>query len=345
MVKPVILVTADDDHLLLREYESVLRDLRDEHPDADLGIHLAADLDHLPDLRTSSLFGGTTIVVIRNVDQMKAGSALKDDLEDYLAAPDPEAVLVLTAAGTGKIRKIATLAKDVGDVRSAGVPKPWDERGWRTLVGDEFRRLRRRADPGAVEAVLDRAGTNAAVISSHVSQICLAKPDVDTITATEVEDVIEGAGNHGAFAIADAALDRRDPAETIVLTRGMLADKADRSAEPVVILGMLISRARDLMAARGGMDLGEAKRRPDRGQKKASGVNPGMATRLQRTAGQWAVGELQWCHDRLAQADIDLKGNTDLPAQIVLELALLDVATRREPGAPWDPRATAPVSG
>ncbi len=332
MAEPVILITADDDHLLLREYETVLAEVRGDHPDAEVAVHLAAELDHLPDLRTSSLFGGRTVVVIRGVEAVR--EALKGQLEDYLASPDPEAVLILVARGTGKVRKIATLAADAGRVVEAGVPKPWDERGWRDLIGREFRRLQRRADASAVEAILDRAGTSAATIASHISQVCLAKPDVDTLTDVEVAEVIEGAGNQGGLAIADAALQDRDPARTVVLVRGAL----DAGEAPLGVLGAVTAKVRDLMVARAGLDVAEGRRRPDRSAAKPR-VHPFQLKQLEQAATRFEVGELQWCHDRIARADLALKGDSELPSDVVLELALLDVATRRQPGAPWDPRA------
>ncbi|MFT5223984.1 MAG: DNA polymerase III delta subunit [Glaciecola sp.] len=163
--------------------------------------------------------------------------------------------------------------------------------------------------------------------------MCLAHMDVDTIGESHVTSVIEGAGNLGSFAIADACLEDRDPGKTIALVRGAMID----GDAPLAILGLLIAKARDLMVARSGLDVGEARRRPDRGTA-ATKMNPGMVNRLKQSAAQWGVGELQWCHDRLARADLELKGNSELPPDIVLELALLDIATRRDPGAPWDPR-------
>lgn len=337
MADPVILITADDDHLLLREYEDVLSELRSEFPDADIGVHLAPDLDHLPDLRTSSLFGGPTIVVIRALESIGKASDLTDQILDYVTAPDPEAVLVLASRGTQKLgRKIPDLVKEHGRVVQVKVPLPWDERGWRELVAGEFRRLRRRADPSAVEAVLTRAGTSAAVIASHVSQICLAHPSADTITEVEVADVVKGAGNMGSFVLAEACLDERDPARTVELVRGAL----QAGESPLAMLGLLNNKVRELMVARAGLDVAEAKRRPDRGNSAPGRMSPGQVKRLENSSRQWAVGELQWCHDRLAEADIALKGNSELPDDVVMEMALLDIATRREPGAPWNPQVS-----
>ncbi len=53
--------------------------------------------------------------------------------------------------------------------------------------------------------------------------------------------------------------------------------------------------------------------------------------------GNFAIGELAWCMDRLAQLDVDLKGNTDLPPDLVLEFGVIDLATPREVGVPWNP--------
>lgn len=337
MADRVILVNASDDHVLLRHYEDVLAEVRADHPDVDVAIHLAADLQAMPDLRTGSLFGGPTIVAIRNVE--KAGTDLKEGLEDYLASPDPEAVLILTSANAGTTRKVTSLVKEVGRVVSGEIPKPWDDNGWRDLVRQEFRRLKRRADPSAVEEVWDRAGTSPALIASHVQQVCASHPDADTLTSEHVADVIDGFGDQGVFAIVDAAMLDRDPGRTVQLVRGALAS----GVAPLALLGLLTTRVRDLMVARAGLDLAEAKTRPDR-PGGAARVNPGQVKRLAGQASQWAVGELQWCHDLIARTDIRLKGDSELPAEVVIELALLDIATRREPGSPWDPRTPATIA-
>ena len=42
---------------------------------------------------------------------------------------------------------------------------------------------------------------------------------------------------------------------------------------------------------------------------------------------------------RPAQLDVDLKGNSELPSELCLELGIIDLSTSREVGQPWNPLA------
>jgi DNA polymerase III subunit delta len=71
---------------------------------------------------------------------------------------------------------------------------------------------------------------------------------------------------------------------------------------------------------------------------KEAGVSPGQHRRLKALAAAFNPGELAWCHDRLAQLDVDLKG-AELPDDLLLELAIIEVASPREVGLPFNPLA------
>jgi DNA polymerase III subunit delta len=317
---PVHLIAGDDDLLLQRELERVLTELRAEDDDLTVELHDVSETDHLPELRTASLFGGRTCVVLRGADQL-AGD-LKAEVESYLEAPSDDAVLVVVARGLGRIQKVAKLAKQHGERHDVKAPADWDDRGWDRLVGEEFRRLKRKADASAVAAIRAHAGTVPGVIASKVAQVCAAEPSAPTLTAAHVESSVEGHGKVSGFAVADAVADR-DPGAALVALRGAL----EAGEAPLALLGAVTFRFRQLLQIRGG------------GDAKAAGVSPGQYRRLQGIAGRFGPGELAWCHDRLAQLDVDLKGS-ELPAPLVLELGVLELATAREVGRPFNPLAT-----
>jgi DNA polymerase III subunit delta len=159
------------------------------------------------------------------------------------------------------------------------------------------------------------------MIATKVAQVVAATGPADTVTADVVESTIEGHGRRSAFALADAVVDR-DPGEALVVLRGLL----EAGEAPLALLGALTYRFRQLLGARAGLAAKEV------------GCSPAQLKRLvplsQRNFGP---GELAWCHDRIARTDVELKGS-DLPPELVIELAVLDLATPRTVGRPWDPR-------
>ncbi len=318
---PVLLLAGDDDLLLQRELERRLEELRSEDPDLEVDVRDVSELEHLPELRTTSLFGGRTCVVLRGVEGV-AGD-LRAEVEGYIASPSDEAVLILIARGTGKIQRIAKAAKAQGERVDVKAPTDWDDRGWDRLVGEEFRRLSKKADATAIAAIRSHAGNQPATIASQVASVCAAAGDASPITAEQVEAVVEGHGRASGFAIADGIAERR-PAAALVALRGAL----DAGEAPLALLGAIAFRTRQLLLVRSGASPKEA------------GISPGQHRRLQSLAAAFHPGELAWCHDRVAALDLELKGS-DLPDELLLEVGIIELATSREVGAPFNPLANA----
>lgn len=315
---PVLLIVGDD-LLVQRELERRLETIQAEEPDAHVERYEALELDQLPELRTASLFGGRTVAVVRAVD--RAGQQLRQELEAYVESPSPDAVLVLLAGSAGAIRKLARVVKDHGERVDVKVPADWDDRGWDRLVGEEFRRLGRKADAGAIASVRAHAGEDAGVIAAKVASVCAAAPEVAVLGSEHVEAAVDGHGRRSGFAIADAVAER-DAAAALLALRGAL----ENGQAPLALLGALTFRFRQLLAARSG------------GGPAAAGISPGQYRRLEGLARRFGPGELAWCHDRLAALDLALKGS-DLPGELLLELAVLELVTPREVGAPFNPLA------
>lgn len=315
-------MTGDDDLLLQRELERLLDELREDDPELDVDVHDVSETAHLPEMRTSSLFGGRTCVVLRGCEELTG--ELKEEVEAYVDQPAAEAVLVLVARGVGRIQRINRVVKESGERREVKRPADWDERGWERLVGEEFRRLRMTADATAIAALLRHAGTDPSAIASKVSQVAASVPAGSAVSDEQVDAAVEGHGRVSGFALADAVADR-DPVAALVALRGCL----EGGEAPLALVGALVYRFRQLLVARGG------------GGAKDAGASPAQFRRSQAIArNNFEPGELAWCHDRLARLDVDLKGS-DLPDELILELAVLELATRREVGAPWNPLATA----
>ncbi len=313
---PVILLAGDDDLLLQRALQRQLAAITASLDDVEVDIHDATEIDRLPELRTTSLFGGQTCVVIRGVEGLSGD--LKAEVEAYLEDPASDAVLVLVARGVGRIQKIARLAAANGRREDVKRPPDHDDRAWDRLVADEFTHRGRTPDASAIAAIRLHAGTDTATIASQVATVCATAVGPE-VTVEDVEAAVEGRGRVSGFAIADAVANR-DPAAAVVAVRGAL----EAGEAPLAIVGALTFRFRQLLQVRSGADA------------RTAGMSPGQHRRLQQVAARFSPGELAWCHDRLADLDLELKGS-DLPDGLVLEVAAIELATSRTVGAPFNP--------
>ena len=317
----VLLIVGPDPLLCDREVEARITALSASGAPMQVQRLDAAGLTELPEMRTASLFDERSCVVIRGVDELSGESnrPVRDQLETYLAAPDESNVLILVARSVGRIPSIAKAAAAHGPKIEVALPADHDGRGWDRLVADEFARLGRSAEAGAIAAVRAHAGTDATVVASQVATVCHTTEPNRAITEADVEAVLEGQGRTSAFVVADAISDR-DPQAALLALRGAM----DAGEAPLRIVGALTFRFRQLLQARAGADAREI------------GIPPGRLSHLRRAAGAFHPGELAWCHDRLARLDLELKGS-DLPPDVLMDVAVMELATSRSPGAPFDP--------
>lgn len=307
----VHLLVGPEELLLRRAAEKILDGLREASGGAlDVVDVRGGDLkdDGLPDLRTGSLFGDPRAVMIREAQDLTAemSAGLVAALES-----EPEATVILLASGTGRIQKLAKRIKDLGGRTDVAPPKDWDEKGWARLVDAEFRRHDRKAEASAIAAILGHAGNDVAGVAEKVAQVAATAPS-GTVKGAAVDAVVVGHGNRGSFAVADAMCDR-NPAQALELLRGVLESGDD----PVMVLGALAYRLRSIVAVAGRLD------------PKAVGLNisAGQARRLQGVRRNFGPGELTGAYRRLADADLEIKSG-DLPAELVVERAVVAIATR-----------------
>jgi DNA polymerase III subunit delta len=281
----------------------------------------ASELEQLPEMRTASLLEERTCVVLRGVETLSGENnrSLREQIEQYVVSPDPMNVLILVARNVGRIPTLAKAVAAAGEKIDVAIPAEHDGRAWERLIAEEFARLERQAEPAAIAAVLEHAGHDATVIASQVATVCHATEVGRVITVEDVEAVVAGQGRTSAFAIADA-IDRRDPAGALMALRGAMGS----GEAPLRIVGALTFRLRQLLQARAGADARDI------------GIPPGRLQHLRRSAQAFLPGELAWCHDRLAQLDVALKGS-DLPDDVLMDVAVIELATSRAPGAPFDP--------
>lgn len=258
-------------------------------------------------LGTSSLLGGTRIVVIRDADGLK-----KDHIEGlarYLETPSPDVVLVLISQGRTKLDAIVRKA---GEVISLDPPKGRRLVGWLRQRG---RDKTLRMDDRASWALIDSVGTDLRELENALLQLVTAHGSGATIGAREVHHAFPRLADERIFALTDAVGDRRLPLAMTALRRLL-----DQGEEPLVVFGSLVAHVRRLLRARRYAEQGS------NAVADALGLPGWRAERMQKQARSYREEELVAALERLAEVDLEIKGELPQEAkEAALERAVVQI--------------------
>ena len=257
--------------------------------------------------RTAPFLADRRVVVVR--DAGRFGTEELAPLLEYLEAPVETTALVLAAGGGRLAPKLVAAVKARGHVRSTAVGR--DTRAW---VHDRLRRSGLRVDAGAEALVGAHLGSDLSRLPGLVEVLVSAYGAGARLGVAEVTPYLGEAGGVAPWDLTDAvdtgASDRALEALHRLLGAGQ--------RHPLVVLSVLHRHFGNLLAvdspsttteAAAADALGIPKGRSTFPAKKALGSfrrygSPGVAQ---------AVG-------LVADAEVDLKGATELPGELVLEI-------------------------
>jgi DNA polymerase-3 subunit delta len=300
---PIALLWGQDPYLLREAALARLGEVRPTEVDA-----AEWQGGELQDLATPSLFGEPRALMITD-----ARSLTKDataELTAYLAAPDPQARLVICCqvAERGKVPVgLQKLVKPVGDVVHVEIKRK-DLEPW----------LVRRAEPlnldlsgPAVRALVETIGEEPGQLVASLQQLAAVFPG-QRVTPADVHQQFRGLGEQRVWDLCDRAFSR-DLAGAIRSWRSL----EDGGDDPLKVLGGVSSRLRDLIRVRALPD-----RMPPPEIAKAAGLRfDWQARRYQQQARNFSMTQLVRLHERIAEADRALKSgassDTVMPALVV----------------------------
>jgi DNA polymerase-3 subunit delta len=267
----------------------------------------------LAELVSPSLFGGTNVVIVRNIQDV--GDQVANDIKGYVADPADDVALVLVHRGGLRARGLLDVARKAGaaELSCAEVKKRRDKV---TFVQGELRRLRRRATDEAVEALLDAVGGDLRSLAAACGQLV-----ADTSGPIDIEVVRryhEGHAEVSGFVVADRALDGRC-AEALAQLRWALQSGTD----PVPIVAALA------MGLRGLVKVGSA----PRGLSAAAlarhvGLPPWKVDAVRRQLRGWNGEGIARALTAVAKADAEVKGAGTDPVY-ALERAIIEIVRSR----------------
>jgi DNA polymerase-3 subunit delta len=265
----------------------------------------------LGDLATPSLFGEPRALLVTDCKEL-SDDAVRE-LATYLAAPDPEAPLVLCATVGERAKAPAALAKlvePVGEVREVKLAR-------KDLVGWLVQRGRRRGldlAPEGAAALVETLGEDPAALDQALTQLGTAFAD-QRLTKDLVAQQFRGLGEQHVWDVCDKAFGR-DLEGAMRSLRTLLEGPDD----PLMILGGIASRLRDLLRVRALPD-----RMPPVELARAAGLRfEWQARRYRDQARRFSMEELVAIHSQVVEADRALKSGGD--ADVVLSVLIGAIA-------------------
>jgi DNA polymerase-3 subunit delta len=266
------------------------------------------------DLATPSLFGDPRAVLV--TDAQDLGEEAIAEIARYAEQPEQAALLVLAVIvgprAKGPPRALATALKDRSEIRRAAVER-------RELPGWVGARAAGRhgisADPRSASALIETIGEDPAALDQALAQLAATKPGA-ALTPEAVRAQFRGFGDRRVWELTDAAFTRNGP----VALRA-LAGLLDAREEPLMILGGIASRLRDLLRVRS-----LPPRTPPAQVAKEVGLRfDWQARRFRDQAQRFTEEELGAIHERVVEADGLLKQGG--AGDVVLPIVVMAIAT------------------
>jgi DNA polymerase-3 subunit delta len=266
------------------------------------------------DLSTPSLWGERRALLVLGAQGLPEHGVR--EVEAYLAAPAPDAVLVVTAlARAGKPPKLAASIQPSRGALVQVVLRKQDLPRW--LADRAATEGLALSQPGAA-ALTAILGEDPATLHQAVIQLKSAFAD-RTVGPAEVQAQFRGVGEQRVWDLCDRAFAGR-LGDALVALRSMLDEREDA----LVILGGIASRVRDLIRVRA-----LPERLPAVEAAKRAGLRfDWQVRRYREQSGRFSPDELAALHGRIVEADRALKGG--VPGSVLLPTIVAAMAGQPE---------------
>jgi DNA polymerase-3 subunit delta len=258
-----------------------------------------------------SLFGDGTVVLLKNLDAWNA--AQKAVIVDYLDDPSPDTHLVMLGEKLGARERLLAAVKKVGEVHELKQPTGRALAKW--AVGYAKKRGLDLPEEVAAEIVA-RCADDKARVALEVEKLSLyaegpaTLDDVDALVPPNLESNI--------FAFVDS-LASDSPGDALRLLEALLA-----TGEPLLRILFMIRRQLRLIARAKAL---YAEGSPRQEVASTLKVPPFVARKLEEQARAMSEEELEGALDLVLNLEWGLKGGSDLPDMLQVELAVLSLAS------------------
>lgn len=315
-VPPYVLISGPESVLAERALASTLDALRAGDPDLEV-VKLYAEGYQGGTLTlhaSPSLFGGTTVIVVQDLDE--APDELQDDLLDYLGLPADAVTLVVGHKGGMRGKKVLDTLKKAG-ARVIDCPLIKSDGDKTAFATNEFRSQGRKVTPDAVRALIEAVGKDLRELTAACAQLVADTEGV--VDAAMVEKYHGGKVEASGFKVADAAI-AGHAGEALRLLRHAIST----GDNPVPIVAVLAMQLRQMVK------VGGAGRGPSGQLAKSLGMAPWQIDQARRKLTGWTPQGVGQAIQAVAAADFDVKGGARDPVYSV-EKVILTICEARTP--------------
>lgn len=264
-------------------------------------------------LTSVPLFGGGTLVVVRQPAALLAEQATRDRIMALVASVPPGNALCFAdlVGSDGKLPATRAALRDAvkatgGLVHESSVPRRDHMESW---LADRAAALGVRLGPGAARELATRIGAHVResdvdrrrqteLANSELEKLALYRPG-GTVSSQDVADLVAESVPGSAWAFLDAVGGRRGT-DAVTLHGRLLAD----GVVLPVLLSQLHRRIRELIVLRDHLDAGDRPAEIGRSMK----LVPYRAQKLAEQAARWTASELSAALDGLLELELRSKG-------------------------------------
>ncbi len=280
--------------------------------------------DVLAELSTVAMFGsGKRLVLVEEADDFV--SRFRSQLEDYVSRPSRSGVLVLDIDSLPANTRLYKLIAAEGLLIDCSAPAEARLTKW--LVEWAKQRHKIQLSAAAADALVELAGPELGLLDQEIAKLATSIGEQKRITPEMVGRYVGGWRVRTTWEMLDAALDGKVPEALRQLDRLLASGE-----QPVGILGQISASLRRFAAAtRLVLQAEGAGRRSVLSQAlEQAGVKPFVLQKAERQLRR--LGRQRGCqlYEWLLEADLDLKGQSAMPARLILERLVLRLAAPQE---------------
>jgi DNA polymerase III subunit delta len=320
------LLSGKDPVLLEEAVTALVRDLVGDADRGEVLDELSADEVDLGEIvmaaGTLSMFGDR-VVVGRNL--ARYGAKALDPLLGYLADPAPDTHLVLVwsppstpgANAQPLSKKLSEAVKAAGGT-VVNTDPPGQARQRQSWLDDRLAEAPVRLAPDARKLVADHLGEDVARLGGILTVLEAVHGAGARLGADEVEPYLGGAGGVPPWDLTDA-IDKGDVTRAVSVVRRMMAGGGRHPLQVMVTLTSHVER----MLRLDGAGIGDEREAASLLGMKGSTFPAKKALEQSRRLGSEGISRSVRL---LADADVDLKGRTGMPAEQVMEVLVARLA-------------------
>jgi DNA polymerase III subunit delta len=311
-IHPVYLIKGDDAGLTGQAVSSLLGDLLGERS-ADLAVedvNEEADITAVLDAcQTPAFLTDRRIVLVRSAGRFRADEV--EPLIAYLDQPMSTTTLVLVGGGGAVPTRLMKAIKNTGHVIDAGVPGGKGRQMW---INDRIKQGPVRLDRRAQELVIDRLGEELGQLTGVLDALAAAYGEGATVDVEQVEPFLGAGGVAAPWELTDA-IDAGDTDTALAQLHRMLLQR-----HPLAIMATLQRHFGALLRLDGSGITAEAE------AASVLGMSPYPAKKVLAQSRKLGSTNIARGLQLIARADVDLRGGSSWPPEMVIELLVARLA-------------------